>query len=236
MGLFSSVIHLRSCDQSAVYDALKGCIQESGYAVGASFAPDVPPRDSRDDTLQYLISPRLGDWATIIQCHFAVYDSPWLSDLALELSASLDTYALSMMVHDDDVLYYDLARSGEIIDGYNSCPQYFEKDPLTDAQIREQRHDCSPFVPLLPAQVSLSHLEAILERGWWGAYLGNRLDEDRLVSNDEPQYTTEADRMADIGNLLQLHGGAAGYPFADWFDNAHIDWKSFVAVRCSKHQ
>jgi hypothetical protein len=233
MGLFSSIIHVRASDLGVVCDALKECVQEWGYSAGVAFAPSGPPRDPRDETLLYLISPLLGDWTTIIESHFAVKEAPWLAELALRLSGFLNTYLLAIMVHDDDVLYYNLSLNGEDLDGYNSCPQYFERERLTDALIIEQRHECSPFVPILPANVPISRLESILNRGWWAAYLDGRLDADGVISGDEPNYSFEGERMIAIGNSLQLHGSNSGYPFADWFSQTSIDWRRFLAVKCA---
>ena len=42
------------------------------------------------------------------------------------LTRELDCLALYVTNHDDSVLYYRLYKSGEVIDNYDSCPNYFE--------------------------------------------------------------------------------------------------------------
>jgi hypothetical protein len=46
------------------------------------------------------------------------------------LTRELDCLALYVTNHDDSVLYYRLYKSGENIDHYDSCPNYFEGDPI----------------------------------------------------------------------------------------------------------
>jgi len=136
------------------------------------------------------------------------------------------------MVHDDDVLYYNLYRDGEDLDGYNSNPQYFESAKLAERAIAEQRHDPQPFEPLLPDGVSVPDLRAILDRGWWAACNAGHLDSDGVQPYDGPRFVFEGDRMIAIGNLLQLHGGKEGYPYAGWAAaDSNINWRTFQELR-----
>lgn len=218
----------------AVLEALKRCVAKWEFSEVATGAISGGRPTAAEDCLLYLISPRLGGWTTIVEAHFSINGAPWLPELALDLSNDLKTHALTLMVHDDDVFFYNLCHNGADLDGYNSCPQYFEQERLSDAKVLEQRHDCVPFASLLPEGVSLSQLEEILKRGWWAAYLGGRLDDDGVISADEPSYVFEGERMTDIGNLLQLHGGTSGYPFAGWAHDPNINWSSFVALNCQR--
>lgn len=141
------------------------------------------------------------------------------------------------MVHDDDVLCYNLCRDGEDLDGYNSNPQYFERARLSKQVVEEQRHDPRPFEALLPEGVSLSDLRGLLDRGWWSACNAGRLDADGVQPPDEPGFVFEGERMIAIGNLLQLHGSHEGYPYAGWADpDASIDWRTFQELRFEREQ
>ncbi|HET7459959.1 MAG TPA: nuclear transport factor 2 family protein [Longimicrobium sp.] len=56
-------------------------------------------------------------------------DDPDLgAELAAELSRELGGAALSAMIHDEDIFIFSLARAGQVVDEYNSCPGYFEGD------------------------------------------------------------------------------------------------------------
>jgi hypothetical protein len=179
----------------------------------------------------YFVSPLRGSWTAILEGHFAVRNAPWLSDLAKSLSSALATHTLALMVHDDDVLYYNLFSKGMDLDGYNSNPQYFERARLTEQAVAQQRHDPRPFGLLLPDGVNLSCPQAVLDRGWWSAYQAGRLDADGVQPHDEPRFVFEGERMIAIGNLLQLHGSSEGYPFAGWADNPNIEWRAFQDLR-----
>ena len=231
MGLFSSVIHVRDATGEAVCKALKNSVPNWPFRVSEQHTMTGAPHSAPEDTLLYMVSPLYGSWSTIVEGHFAVKDAPWLSDLAKCLSGALATYVLALMVHDDDVLYYDLCQDGANLDGYNSDPQYFETARLSEESIAEQRHNPRAFAPLLPDSASMAELQAILDRGWWSAWKGERLDADGVPPEDEPCFVFEGDRMAAIGDLLRLHGGGEGYPFAAWAEAPGIRWPEFQELR-----
>src|SRR6185436_17681173 len=97
----------------------------------------------------------------------------------------------ALTVHDDDVFFYNLCYDGADLDGYNSNPQYFEIKRVPDDTIRKQLHDPRAFAPLLPEGADLPVLEELLDRGWWSAWKGNRLDSDGLPPHDEPGFIFE---------------------------------------------
>jgi hypothetical protein len=231
MGLFSSVIHIRDANAEAACEALCETVPAWKFRLSEHRSATAAPRDPSADGLLYIVSPLRGSWSTILQGHFAVQDAPWLPDLARSLSNLLATYTLALMVHDDDVLYYNLCRAGIDLDGYNSNPQYFETERLSEDSIVEQRHDPTPFVPLLPEGVNLANLQSILERGWWSAYDDGRVDTDGVQPDDEPGFVFEGERMIEIGNLLHLHGRTDGYPFAGWADDQSIEWRDCHELR-----
>jgi len=183
----------------------------------------------------YLVSPTEGRWLTIIEAHFALHrlGVPHLSDLSNRLSAELTCYALALVVHDDDLFFYNLDRHGKSVDGYNSCPQYFEQVRLPDTKVEEQRHTPEPFQPILPPGASLDELRALLNRGWWDAYDSGKLDENGVAQGDDG-FVFEGERMTAFGTLLQLHGEQDEYPYAAWGESKGIAWPEFVAIRYRK--
>lgn len=53
--------------------------------------------------------------------------------LAADLSRRLWCSVLAMTNQDDDILIYELYRSGELVDEYNSAPDYFDPDAESSA-------------------------------------------------------------------------------------------------------
>ncbi len=243
MGLFSSVLHMHDKPREDLLPALHAILRDAGFsradtlpvpAAGSHWLPN------HDKVVAagpyYLVSPLKGHWLTIIEAHFALESQgvPHLSDLGNRLSAALSCYSLALVVHDDDLFFYNLDRNGEALDGYNSCPQYFEQERLPDAQIEEQRHTPEPFRPLMPAGRSLDELRALLNRGWWNGYDSGTLGENGVVEDDDDGFVFEGERMTAFGTLLQLHGDQGEYPFAAWGEADGNVWPEFVAVRYRK--
>jgi alanyl-tRNA synthetase len=54
-------------------------------------------------------------------------DMEVLSQMASRLSEELRCPVLAVLNHDDDILWYQLYADGELIDDYNSSPDYFEE-------------------------------------------------------------------------------------------------------------
>jgi hypothetical protein len=154
-----------------------------------------------------------------------------LAELGTRLSEALSCYALTLVVHDDDLFFYNLDHGGKSLDGYNSCPQYFEQKRLPKSKVEQQRHTPESFAALLPAGRTLEELRALLGRGWWNAYDERKLDKNGVPTGDRDGFVFESERMTKFGTLLQLHGGPGGYPYAAWGDGKGIEWESFVAVR-----
>lgn len=240
MGLFSSVLHVHDKAREDVLPALDSLLRAASF----SRAETLPVSAKGPYALAnhekavaegpyYLVSPLRGRWLTIIEAHFALDSEgvPHLSDLGNRLSAALSCYSLALFVHDDDLFFYNLDRDGKSLDGYNSCPQYFEQEPLPDAQIEEQRHLPEPFQPLLPAGISLDELRTLLNRGWWNGYDSDTLDENGVVQENGDSFVFEGERMAAFGTLLQLHGTRGEYPYAAWGEGTDIAWPDFIALR-----
>jgi hypothetical protein len=237
VGLFSSVIHVREASADSVCEALSDTVPRWNFRLSGQQNLAGNPQSAPREGLLYLVSPLQGYWTVILEGHFAVKNGPWLSDLAKSLSAVLATYTLALMVHDDDVLFYNLCQEGEDLDGYNSNPQYFERAKLSERAVAEQRHDPRPFEALLPRGVGLVQLREVLDRGWWSACNGGRLDADGVQPTDEPGFASEGERMIAMGNLLQLHGTGGGYPYASWASaNANINWRAFQELRFESEQ
>ena len=172
MGLFSTVMHIRQVPASELMPSLDLVMQAYGF-VRRSNAPvsDRTPELPDDDILGYACGPLRGEWCTVVQLHFYADGIPSPSDVGSDLSKRLNTHVLSLEVHDGDVFYYQLDKGGTRLDHYNSDPMYFhfKEGPLAESEVEALRHHPESFAPLLPAEVPLDSLVALLARGWWRA-------------------------------------------------------------------
>jgi hypothetical protein len=237
MGLFSSVVHLRDVERDRLKPAMDAILLDAGFASEAVVAvPTEGPyalsgHDGAGAEPCYVASPLVGRWLTLIETHFALSDAPHLSDLGKRLSSALSCYALTLFVHDDDLFMYNLDYKGVALDGYNSCPQYFEQQRLSETDVEQQRHAPEPFSALLPPGSTLDELRVLLNRGWWQAHDTGNLDAHGVSLDEDDGFIFEGERMTAFGTLLKLHGGAGTYPYAAWGNGEGIDWPSFRAIR-----
>lgn len=239
MGLFSSVLHVRGVEREKFLPALDKILKKSRFKrsetipIGAKGPNDLPGHDQAGNTgPYYFVSPLIGDWLTLIEAHFALEGAPQLAELGKQISRDLSTYALALIVHDDDVLFYNLEHNGDSLDGYNSCPDYFGLEDDSDEPIEEQRHQPDAFAPLVSSPQTLSDLKVLLNRGWWNEHDGKKPEEDGSGADDEEGFVFEGERMTTIGTLLNLHGSPGEYPYAAWGEpSSKIAWPTFVAIR-----
>jgi len=225
MGLFSTVLHIYKRSQADTVNKLKNEVQQNrGFT---SFSKlDITDSNYQDvlDTEVYskhaifhLVTQPHGNWTTIIELNVNVGNPFYLYDLTNALSIQLDTYALSFHLHDDDVLYYNLDKQGESLDGYNSDYQYFLTEPADKKEVLSQRHTPECFSNILPTTKCIDGLNEILNEGYWVAFDNEELDEDG-VSDDDNYFIDEQARFERLGKYLEIYS-KDDYPFADWLGN-----------------
>lgn len=241
MGLFSAVLHIRDVPGERVVAVLVELLRTRGFELDQDRAvPETGPRallPARATADAHYLVADLHPWTIVIEAQFV--EGVPLAGLGADLSRALDSYALTLNVHDDDLFLYDLDKSGKSLDGYNSCPQYFESDPLSEDFIESQRHTPEEFLPLLNSEHELAALRALLARGWWSAHDSGRLDENGVVLDDDrdDSFVFEGDRMTAFGTLLGLHGAQGEYPYAGWLDDdAKIQWRRFRSLTFLSHR
>lgn len=76
------------------------------------------------------VSPTIRDFLTVWDEEAESQDLRVLSAVARRLSRELSCPAWAVLNHDDDVLIYLLFSAGDMLDEYNSCPEYFEGSGL----------------------------------------------------------------------------------------------------------
>jgi hypothetical protein len=80
-----------------------------------------------------IVTPCFDDNVVVFDSVCDDQDTDEIQRLALKLSKELVCTVFSVIVHDDDVLLYLCCRDGEIIDWYNSGPNYFGTTASSDA-------------------------------------------------------------------------------------------------------
>lgn len=78
-----------------------------------------------DNSTAY-VSPSAGGWTGVYPESTENQDEGSLRSIAVRLSAILGCSVFAFLMHDDDVFMYWLFDSGELMDKYNSTPDYFD--------------------------------------------------------------------------------------------------------------
>jgi hypothetical protein len=224
MGLFSSVIHLYKSSQADIVNAISAELREthdlsniSRISINEKNSQNIMADEvEKSEGLFYLVTQPHGNWTTIVELNVNIEDPIYLSQLANSLSKRLDTFALSIHLHDGDVLYYNLESSGESLDGYNSDYQYFLNEPAPKEEILSQRHNPEFFSPILPEGKDTKSLNAILNEGCWNAFDNNDLNEEGVPSDFDKYYVDEEERFERLGKYLEIFSKDE-YPFANWY-------------------
>lgn len=230
-----ALLHLHQVTQQVAGKALDQVLQEWKYQRKQTVPMPAEgpgklerPLDPGPSHLSYLLSPRQGNWTTVIQAFAERDDAPFLADLSNRLSQQLQTHSLAMLLHEGDVLFYNLDYRGTPRDGYTSNPQFFAEELLSDQDVVRHRHMPKAFTPLLPKQIKMEKLLQVLNAGWWQAYDSKQLDETGDPLNEDA-LVDEEERLTTLGGMLQLNG-AAGYPFTRWRTTTLIQWKPWQAI------
>jgi hypothetical protein len=109
MGAFIVNVNVRSNDRSAVERAVADMNPAAAWITG----------------------PKNG-WVTVYEERASTQDGDWIKDLAEGLSKAVKSPSIAFLVHDSDFVCYWLCDGGELIDHFNSCPDYFGEDESDD--------------------------------------------------------------------------------------------------------
>jgi hypothetical protein len=111
MGAFFVNFHLRSENDAAVRQAVA--------EIGARRIRVGSPSDG---------------WASIYEERASSQEEDWIARFTQELSFRLGTACVAFMVHDSDIARYWLSDRGQLLDEYNSTPDYFEEVSAAEKQ------------------------------------------------------------------------------------------------------
>lgn len=107
-------------------------------------------------------------------------------------------HVIVFVVHDDSVLYYWLFRGGEVVDFYNSCPDYFGECEKADL---EAKGDARTFAGILDA-AGRKRLAKIIKP---------RMINGEDVGGEVPVF--EAERLEAMADLLGIDGAVGSYDY-----------------------
>jgi hypothetical protein len=103
MGLFCVNLHFQTNDDQALRAAL-----------------------NRRNIARFCVIPAHGGWTTLYEEQASGQDDGRIGELAGGLSRDLHTAAIAFLVHDSDIASYWLFDNGQLLDEFNSCPDYFD--------------------------------------------------------------------------------------------------------------
>ncbi len=109
MGLFCVNLHFRTTDDTALSAALR-----------------------RQGITQFRVLPAKFGWTTLYEERASQQDERQIRYLGSTLSQDLKVAAIAFLVHDSDIACYWLFDKGQLLDEYNSCPDYFDENPPGD--------------------------------------------------------------------------------------------------------
>jgi hypothetical protein len=78
------------------------------------------------------VSPTANGYTVVYDHECDTQNTFAITDLGRKLSTSLKSPVVAFLNHDDDILCYWVFENGQLIEEYNSCPDYFEDEEGMD--------------------------------------------------------------------------------------------------------
>ncbi len=109
-----------------------------------------------------LITDSKNGWITVYDEQSESQDINVLHRLAKDFSTKLKTAVVAMMVHDSDIFVYLAFEKGELIDQFDSRPDYF--GPVSEAHKKEWRGNFSKLLPYANKKASIRDFKRVAEK------------------------------------------------------------------------
>jgi hypothetical protein len=187
MGAFFTNYHIRTDDLVAARDAVNALAADS----------------------RAYLSPPAGGWVTVYDEHSDNQDDAVLRRTAMGLSRKLATHVIAFLVHDSDILMYVAYGRGQLLDEFNSAPDYFGEDVDDETRARV-RGDAAALLPLCPAGTMLEQVEAVLHPAVRDVFAERTLEDLATVLGIDPA-------RASLGFRYFEEDGADALPDHDQF-------------------
>ncbi len=154
---------------------------------------------------KFLMGPAVNGWISVFPD-----DSGQNEKTSVEIAKRLPDDIFHLIVHDDDLFAYFFFRKGQLVDQYDSCPDYFKKVSLEEKQQWQGRPEL--FQDLLTKSGSLEKLKT-------------------LLAENKEKYTFEQERMRKFVELLELPNALSSYEYLDSGERDGIKgWKQFIHI------
>ncbi|MDR2706832.1 MAG: hypothetical protein LBC02_13715 [Planctomycetaceae bacterium] len=154
MGTFFDSIHIR-CEQiEALVDRM------SDWAKGR---------------FSYILTPPSDGWISLFLDENGIMIDDIDDEICLKLSQYCNSLVLKIKEHDSDVFYYTCFFNGNVIDSFDSCPDYFEN--VTNDEKNKLHGKPERWVDLLGFSVEVNELREVLDL----------MQSDLLCENDGPE-------------------------------------------------
>jgi hypothetical protein len=137
MGAFVTNFHVRNSSRDAVDEAL-----------------------SQAGAEEFRITDSKQNWVSFYE-EQASQDENRIKQLAEELSSQLGAACVAFMVHDSDIACYWLYDQGNMLDQYNSIPDYFDDD-ISAAEKRKVQGKADVFMRYCQKGVTRKQIEEVL--------------------------------------------------------------------------
>jgi hypothetical protein len=132
-----------------------------------------------------LLTDSQNGWVTVYDEQSESQDIEILRRLAKKLSAELKTIAIGILVHDSDIFQYLTFEKGELVDQFDSKPDYF--GPVSEAQKREWRGDFGKLLPYATKRTAISDFKRVAAK----------------------EYVVEEERAGEFSKLLGINPSRA---------------------------
>ncbi|MGP8201268.1 MAG: hypothetical protein ACLQU4_17395 [Limisphaerales bacterium] len=194
MGAFIVNYQVRTDSLAAVRDALEKMVTERAY-----------------------VSPAKDGWVTVYDEESDSQNGAVLQRIASGLSRALKTDVLGFMVHDSDIAMYWLYQSGDLLDEFNSAPDYLG-NAVDDATRDRLRGKAELLLPLCVAGTTTEQIGAAIhpteEPVFAEDYLAKLapllgIDETRINLGFE-YFTNEGSDILDDASEFELLGQDEG--------------------------
>jgi hypothetical protein len=139
VGAFFTNYHVRKTDAAACAKALAALISSRA-----------------------LVTDSKNGWTTVYDERSDSQDVEVLRGVAKGLSAKLKTAVIAMMVHDSDVFVYLLYKNGELIDQFDSKPDYLGS--VSETQKKEWRSDFNKLLPYAKKKSSIQDFMRVVAK------------------------------------------------------------------------
>jgi hypothetical protein len=137
MGAFAVNLHVRLADAAAVRRQLEAC--------GAA---------------EFRVTEPLRGWVSVYERCISDQDEARIKDLAAKLSGGLEAACVAFLLHDSDIACYWLYNDGQLLDEFNSAPDYFEAVSAEERRRVQGRADV--YARFCQPGVTVDQIESVL--------------------------------------------------------------------------